>query len=206
MPCSWWLKERSLEDVRLGLDKLPERLFEHPATVFVVTNLPYGDAPRLMSRDLKSAASLNWQEVPLKGNSSYKYAEQIGDPHGWQTQPTAKTGKPTYVRPSILVIYREDHRLFLDAVIPKPGRIFDNYDLILPSQPWRAVTSAKFKAEKVLAPLTRSWPPGGRLLAIHSCGADPGFDIVQKPCPGENPFQVDRHQLIAAGLSVRGSS
>ena len=34
-------KEISLEDVRLGLEKLPDRLFEHPATVFVVTNLNY---------------------------------------------------------------------------------------------------------------------------------------------------------------------
>ena len=41
-------KEISLEDVRLGLEKLPDRLFEHPATVFVVTNLNYSEAPRLM--------------------------------------------------------------------------------------------------------------------------------------------------------------
>jgi hypothetical protein len=58
--------------------------------------------------------------------------------------------------------------------------------------------SAKFKAERVLAPLVRSLTPGGRLLAIQSCGADPGLEIVQKLWPGENPFQVDRHQLIAA--------
>ncbi len=58
--------------------------------------------------------------------------------------------------------------------------------------------SAKFKAEKVLAPLVRSLAPGGRLLAIQSCGADPGLEIVQKLWPAENPFQVDRHQLIAA--------
>ncbi|MGC1523956.1 MAG: hypothetical protein WA803_20625, partial [Steroidobacteraceae bacterium] len=56
-------KEISLEDVRLGLEKLPDRLFEHPGTVFVVTNLTYAEAPRLMSRDLQAAASLNWQEV-----------------------------------------------------------------------------------------------------------------------------------------------
>jgi len=83
-------------------------------------------------------------------------------------------------------------------VIPKPGRGFESYDLILASQPWRARMSAKFKAERVLAPLVRSLAPGGRLLAIQSCGADPGLEIVQKLWPGENPFQVDRHQLIAA--------
>src|ERR1700744_4921312 len=54
-------KEISLEDVRLGLEKLPDRLFEHPSTVFVVTNLNYAEAPRLMQRDAQAAAALNWQ-------------------------------------------------------------------------------------------------------------------------------------------------
>jgi hypothetical protein len=58
--------------------------------------------------------------------------------------------------------------------------------------------SAAFKAEKVLTPLARSLAPGGRLLAIQSRGDDPGLEIIQKLWPGENPFQVDRHQLIAA--------
>src|SRR6476646_468510 len=41
-------KEISLEDVRLGLEKLPDRFVEHPHTVLVVTNLSYADAPRLL--------------------------------------------------------------------------------------------------------------------------------------------------------------
>ena len=40
-------KEFSLEDVRLTLDKVPDRLFEHPATVFVLTNMYYAEAPWL---------------------------------------------------------------------------------------------------------------------------------------------------------------
>jgi hypothetical protein len=32
-------KEISLEDIRLTLDKMPDRFFEHPATVFVLTNM-----------------------------------------------------------------------------------------------------------------------------------------------------------------------
>ncbi len=196
-------KEISLEDVRLGLEKLPDRLFEHPLTVFAITNLTYAEAPRLMSRDLQSAAALNWQEVRLSGSSAHEYAEQIEElgptlTNGWQTRVSQKTGNPTYVRPSVLIIYREDHKFLLNAVIPKPGRVFESYDLILASQPWRARMSAKFKAERVLAPLTRSLAPGGRLLAIQSCGADPGLEIIQRIWPGENPFQVDRHQLIGA--------
>ena len=196
-------KEISLEDVRLGLEKLPDRFSEHPATVFVVTNLNYAEAPRLMPRDVQAAAALNWQEVRLTGSSSHEYAEQIEElapmlAHGWMTRPSPITGNPVYVRPSVLVIYREDHKFLLDPVIPKPGRSFESYDLVLASQPWRARMSAEFKAQKVLAPLTRSLAPGGRLLAIQSYGRDPGLEIVQRLWPDENPFKVDRHELLAA--------
>ncbi len=196
-------KEISLEDVRLGLDKLPDRLFEHPATVFVVTNLNYAEAPRLMPRDAQLAAALNWEDVRLTGTTAHEYAEQIEDlagklASGWQTRPSAKTGNPLIVRPSVLVIYREDHKFLLDAVIPKPGRIFEHYDLVLASQPWRARMGAEFKVRKVLAPMARSLCPGGRLLAIQSWGHDPGVEIVQQLWPGERPFQVDRHELLGA--------
>jgi hypothetical protein len=196
-------KEISLEDVRLGLEKMPDRFFEHPATVLVVTNLNYAEAPRLMPRDLASAAALNWQEVRLQGHSASEYGEQIEGlgqtlAYGWQTKPSAKTGNPVYVRPSVLVIYREDHKFLLDAVIPRPGRVFETYDLIVASQPWRARMSAQFKAQKVLAPLARSLAPGGRLLAIQSYGHDPGLEIIQRLWPGEDPFQVDRHKLLEA--------
>jgi len=96
------------------------------------------------------------------------------------------------------VIYREDHKFLLDSVIPKPGRTFESYDLILASQPWRARMSAEFKAQKVLAPLARSLSPGGRMLGIQSYGKDPGLEIIRELWPGENPFKVDRHQLLAA--------
>ena len=195
-------KEISLEDVRLGLEKLPERLFEHPATVFVVTNLNYAEAPRLMPRDAHLAAALNWQEVRLTGSTAHEYAEQIEDlaaalANGWQTRPSAKTGNPQIVRPSVLVIYREDHKFLLDAVIPKPGSIFEHYDLVIASQPWRARMGAEFKVQKVLAPLARSLAPGGRLLAIQSYGQDPGLEIIQQLWPEERPFQVDRHELLS---------
>jgi hypothetical protein len=196
-------KEISLEDVRLGLEKMPDRFLEHPATVLVITNMNYSEAPRLMPRDVQSAAALNWHEVRLKGQTSNEYAEQIDElaamlAFGWQTTPSPRTGNPVYVRPSVLVVYREDHKFLLDRVIPKPGQTFESYDLIVASQPWRARMSAKFKAEKVLAPLARSLAPNGRLLVIQSYGRDPALEIVQKLWPDENPFQVDRRQLLAA--------
>lgn len=202
-------KEISLEDVRLGLEKMPDRFLEHPATVLVVTNLNYSEAPRLMPRDIQAAAALNWQEVRLKGQTSNEYAEQIEElasmlAFGWQTTPSERTGNPVYVRPSVLVVYREDHKFLLDRVIPKPGQTFESYDLVVASQPWRARMSAKFKAEKVLAPLSRSLAPNGRLLVIQSYGQDPALEIIQRLWPGEDPFRVDRRQLLAALKSELG--
>jgi len=202
-------KEISLEDVRLGLEKMPDRFQEHPATVLVVTNLHYAEAPRLMPRDVNSAAALNWQEVRLSGSSAHQYADQIEElaatlGHGWETKPSASSGNPVYVRPSVLTIYRDDQRFLLDSVIPKPGQSFEDYDFILASQPWRARMSARFKVQKVLAPLARSLAPGGRMLAIQSYGRDPALEIIQKLWPGEDPFKVDRHQLIAGLKSELG--
>jgi hypothetical protein len=194
-------KEISLEDVRLGLDKMPDRFYEHPHTVIVITNLSYAEAPNLLLRDTEAA--LNWQTVSLTGKSADEFGRQIEGlgpmlTHGWQTKPSPVTGNPTYVRPSVLVIYREDHEFLLDSVIPRLGQPPGAYDLVLASQPWRARMPAEFKAEKILAPLARSLAPGGRLLAIQSYGQDPGLEVVQKLWPGENPFQVNRHALLSA--------
>ena len=196
-------KEISLEDVRLGLDKMPDRFFEHPHTVLVITNLNYAEAPRLMPQDVQAAAALNWQTVRLTGHSAHEYDEQIGAlgpmlAHGWQTMPSAKTGNPVYTRPTVLVVYRDDHKFLLDGVIPKPGQTLGNYDLIIASQPWRARTSAKLKAQRVLAPLVRSLAPGGRMVTVQSYGEDPPLEIIRKLWPQETPFPVNRHELLKA--------
>ncbi len=196
-------KEISLEDVRLGLEKMPDRFFEHPHTVLVVTNLSYKDAPNLLPSDPQKAAALNWQEVRLSGSTSAEFEEQIEAlapslAYGWETTPHPTTGNPTYVRPSVLVVYRQDHEFLLDGVIPRPRQYAGRYDFILASQPWRARMSATFKAERILAPLARSLAPGGRLMTIQSIGRDPALEVVQALWPQENPFQVDRHALLAA--------
>ena len=70
-------KEISLEDVRLGLEKMPDRFYEHPHTVLVITNLTYVDAPKLVPSNPEQVQELNWQVVRLTGKSSYDYDEQI---------------------------------------------------------------------------------------------------------------------------------
>ena len=141
---------------------------------------------------------LNWQVLRLKGDSSHEYARQIDGlqsvlDYGWATRPSETSGNPVYVRPSVLVIYREDHAFLLDGVIPRPESPAVDYDFILASQPWRARMSAQFKVGKVLLPLVRRLAPSGRLLVIQSRGDDPGLEIVRALWPGEAPFQVDRH-------------
>ena len=115
---------------------------------------------------------------------------------GARIQP--KTGNPVYERPVALVIYRDDFRFLLDDVIPRQGRARADYDLVIASQPYRARVPVEFKAAKVIAPLARALRPGGRLLGIHSCGRDPGLEIVRKMWPEENPFQTTRHDILRA--------
>jgi hypothetical protein len=196
-------KEISLEDVRLTLQKMSDRFFEHPASVLVLTNLAYADAPWLAVKSLSAASSLVWHELALSGNSAHKFEEQIIalEPflaQNWKAGVSARTGNPVYERPVVLVIYREDHRFLLDPIIPKPGGTIANYDLVIASQPYRARASLEFKAKRVIGPLARALGPGGRLIAIHSHGHDPGMEIIQKVWPDDNPFIHDRHQILKA--------
>ncbi len=195
-------KEISLEDVRLTLEKLPDRFVEHPASVIVITNLYYAEAPWLMPSDVRKAAALNWQDVKLDGTSAHEFGEQLKGLEsqlvdGWQVSASPTTGNPHYVRPSVLVLYRRDHEFLLDGVVPKPGHTDGNYDLVIASQPWRSRMSADFRVSKVLAPLTRALRPHGRALIVQSCGQDPGLDLIRRLWPDEEPFSVDRHELTA---------
>jgi len=194
-------KEISLEDIRLSLEKVPDRLFEHPATVLVITNMYYREAPSLMPSDVATAAALNWHEVALEGSTANEFEEQIQAlmptlAEGWQVHTDAKTGNPQYIRPSVVVLYREDQKFFVDPIIPRPGRTEGQYDLVIASQPYRASMSAQFKVEKVLAPLARALAPGGRMLGVHSHGQDPGQEIIQGIWPGRELNQTSRQLLM----------
>ncbi len=204
MPFYFVGKEISLEDVRLSLAKMVDRFHEHPATVLVVTNMYYSEAPWLAPKALSAATSLVWHEVGLSGSTSHEFGEQIAalEPFlakNWQARHSPKTGNPIYERPVALVLYRNDFRFLLDEVIPRQGRTHADYDLVIASQPYRLRVPAEFKASRVIGPLVRSLAPGGRLLGIHSHGGDPGVEIVQKVWPDENPFHhTGRHDLLRA--------
>ncbi len=194
-------KEISLEDVRLALEKLPDRFQEHPATVFIMTNLHYAEAPWLLPDQPAAAADLVWHEVKLHGDKAAEFDEQITELQpflaaNWRARVSRKSGNPIYEKPVVLVIYREDRGFLLDRVLPERSAIRADYDLVIASQPYRARASVEFKARRVIAPLVRSLAPDGRLIGIHSFGHDPGMEIVQHVWPGENPFQTSRQELL----------
>jgi hypothetical protein len=204
-------KEISLEDVRLTLEKMPDRFYEHPSTVLVMTNMYYSEAPWLTPKSVTAATSLVWQELALSGNTAYDFERQITDLQGflgdnWQAKVSKVTGNPIYEKPVVLVIYRDDYKFLLDQVRPRRGATRADSDLIVASQPYRARASTDFKAAKVVAPLARGLAPGGRLIGIHSHGDDPALEIVQKLWPGENPFITDRHGLLRATKAELGSA
>ena len=211
MPFYIVAKEISLEDVRLALEKMPDRFFEHPATVLIMTNMNYAEAPWLQPSTLNKASTMVWHEAPLRGSTSAEFDEQIAElqpflADAWKAGVDPKTGNPVYEKPAVLVLYREDCRFMLDSVLPRRGAIRADYDLVIASQPYRARASTQFKAKRVIAPLTRSLAPGGRLLGIHSCGHDPALEIIQKVWPGEEPFQTSRHDLLNATKAELGKA
>ena len=203
-------KEISLEDVRLALEKMADRFQEHPATVLVMTNMHYAEAPWLTPAKVAAASSMVWQELVLQGDTAADFDRQIGElepflTESWGVRVAPGGGAAAYEKPSVLVIYREDCRFLLDQVIPRRGSVRADYDLVIASQPYRARASTEFKAKRVMAPLARALAPGGRLVGIHSCGGDPGMEIVRRVWPGEDPFITNRHDLLRAAKAELGT-
>lgn len=191
-------KEISLEDIRMSLDKLPDRFVEHPATVVIFTNLKYTESPWLT---VEAKSQLNWLDVPLRSTTAADFGEQLRalDPQlveGWKVKASEKTGNPLYEKPSVLVLYREDHAFALDDIRPRAGGGRADYDLVLVSQPWRARMDAEFKVQRVLEPMCRALAPGGRAVIAQSSGNDPGLELIRRIWPGEDPFKVNRHELL----------
>ncbi|HRF09769.1 MAG TPA: hypothetical protein PL193_14150 [Xanthobacteraceae bacterium] len=204
-------KEISLEDVRLALDKMADRFFEHPSTVLVLTNMYYAEAPWLTTHSREAASSMVWHELGLTGNSAFSFESQISAlqpflAENWKARVSPKSGNPVYERPVVLVIYRQDHKFLLDNIIPRRGATDANYDLVMASQPYRLRSSVEFKAKKVIAPLARALGAGGRMIGIHSRGDDPGQEIIQKVWPGDNPFVQDRHAILKAVKNELGTA
>lgn len=204
-------KEISAENVRLMLEKMPDRFQEHPATVLVVTNLPYTEAPWLKPESPIEASAMVWHEIALDGTTAGEFDEAIAglEPfldHNWQVRVSKRTGHPVPTNPAVLVIYRRDNEFPLHSILPRRGLARADFDFVLLSQPYRARAPIPFKAETIVAPLVRALRPSGRLMGVHSHGGDPGMEIVQSIWPGENPFTTGRAALMDEVERVLGVS
>lgn len=196
-------KEISMEDTRLTLSTLPDRLVEHPETAIVITNMTYAEAPRLFPHKPESRERIAWWDIGLDGTTSHEFQQQIsGLEHvlsqGWQTVTSPATGNPIYATPSVLVLYRSDRAFMLHDVIPRnigAPQPF-GYDLVLAAQPYRSRTPAELKVRTVLVPLAKALDPKGRLVVVQSTGHDPGMEIVRRIWPGDEPFATPRHLLV----------
>jgi len=146
MPFYIVAKEISLEDIRLTLQKMSDRFVEHPASVVILTNLAYAEAPWLTVKSVSAATSLVWHEVGLEGTTAHNFEQQITGLEGflgenWKARVSPKSGNPVYERPVVLVLYRADHKFLLDQIIPRPGGTVADYDLVIASQPYRPLVA-----------------------------------------------------------------
>ena len=194
-------KEISVEDLRLTLEKLPDRFAEHPHMVVVMTNMHYSEAPGLCPNTEEKKAALHWREVALDGGTSHEFETQINAlrpllKDWWQVRTSEKTGNPLYQQPSVLVLYRGDQKFVLDAVIPRQGACDLSYDLVIAAQPYRARHAVDVKVRTVLAPLAAALAPGGRMIPVQSTGQDPGMEIIRKVWPDEEPFKTPGPMLL----------
>jgi len=194
-------KEISMENSRLILEKMADRLQEHPATVLVLTNLKYPEALRLKPRTPASASRMIWNEVALDGASAGDFEEQIAtlDPwlgQHWQARASTESGNPIYSTPVVLVLYRRDHRFALEPVLPRRGLARADFDFILLSQPYRARASLSFKSGRIITPLVRGLRPNGRLMVVQSFGQDSGMEVIHEIWPDEEPFLDGRRKIL----------
>ena len=195
-------KEISMEDVRLGLEKLPDRFIEHKNTVFVISNLNYTESTSLKSNNIIKQKKMNWKVVKLRGNSSLDFSNQLRKFNRnflskiWQIERNPKTGNPTYKEPSVIIIYRKDQEFTLKNIIPKKNQGKNNYDLIIASQPYRSRITAEKKVKYVIEPMLKSLDKNGKLVVIHASGGDPGNKIVKKIWPKEKPFPSLHNSIL----------
>lgn len=204
-------KEISMENIRLTLEKMPDRLREHPGTVLVLTNLKYCEAPRLQPETPSGASQMVWHEVGLDGTTAGQFEEQIAElepflARHWQARIGSASGNPVYRTPVVLVLYRRDHHFMLDPIIPRRGYAQADFDFVLLSQPYRARAPLAFKSSRVVTPLVRALRPNGKLMGVHSHGNDPGLEIIRTIWPNEDPFKTDRAAILDAVRAELGAA
>jgi len=107
MPLYVVAKEISFEDVRMMLEKMADRLFEHPATV------PCRHQPLLCrgavadARSATAAQGLIWKDVALTGNTAHGFASRSASSKGFDRE-LARRDQPDHRQPALYAPHRSD--------------------------------------------------------------------------------------------------
>ena len=155
-------KEISLEDVRLVLEKMPDRLFEHPATVLVMTNMYYSEAPWLKPNSVTAATSLVWHELALTGSTAHEFETQITELRAFLAENWRARIEPHQRQSGLREAGRAGDLSRGPPIPARPGaaaprlhrgRIRSGHRLAALSRP----CAARVQGAPVVAPLARAW-------------------------------------------------
>ena len=192
-------KEISYEDLKNTLDKMPDRFVEHPNLMVTMTNVKFAELGQIESAKKIKNKSVKKLTLVLKADNSFDFNEQINGMGNfikkyWGIEIDSKD-RTSYSHPCLIRIYREDHKRYLEPFINNDYEN-NNYDLIIASQAYRAISSTITKVSNVIAPLMRLLNVSGKLLVTHSCGDDSVEKILKQAWSDRNPFPVKAKEII----------
>ena len=196
------VKGRGLDDLRNTLGRLIDRLTEHPLGVLAMTNMYVPEALDLVKYSPDNPEEVVWREVALAGSHSHDFQVQLSGLFGdlaeeWTVHP-GDQNQPVYRKPSVLVIYREDHKFLLDGLIPRQRAEERRYDFGLVFHALLHSHYMDFKTHHVVKPILDRLDIGGRAMIVQPHGSDPAHEIVKRVWPDRALPVVSRHEIIRA--------
>lgn len=202
MPVQVVMKGWGLEELRNTLGRMADRLSEHPKTVLIVTNLYTREAVTLSKTAREGPSELVWHDCAMTGTTSYDFQQQTAElfpklASEWTVQ-RGEDDFPVYGRPSVVVVYREDHRQAIDHLIPRQGDVELEFDYAFLTHPFLHSHTMKFRVDYILKPVIGHLAPGGQLKVVQSFGQDPAHEIIQRVWHETKIRNVSRHDIISA--------
>ena len=145
-------KEISLEDVRLTLQKMADRFFEHPRPCWSSPTWTTRRRRGWRVKSLSAASSMVWHEVPLAGNTAHEFEQQITELEPFLAENWKARREPEDRQPGLRAAGRAGDLprrppFLLDPIIPRPGGTVANYDLVIASQPYRRARLGRLQGE-----------------------------------------------------------
>lgn len=195
------IKGWNLEDLRNTMGRMVDRLYEHPLTVLVLTNLYTREVVHLKKTATEGPADVSWHDVPLHGSVSFDYQNQIADLFNvlapeWRVLQRAD-GFPIYAQPSVVSIYRDDQKKSLEHLIPSEEGPDLEFDYAFLNHPYLHSHTMRFRVEYILAPIVRHLAPGGQMKVVQSTGDDPAHEIIRRVFPKHELRCVSRYEIIS---------